>query len=378
MRIGIVTATYVPSKNGVATSTALFAQGLRALGHEVRVFAPKHPNAIVERDVIRLPGLQVSAPPDYPLLLPVGPIARGLLPVHDLDIVHTMHPFIAGHIALGWARRIGAPLLFTAHTQYHAYVHYAPTPAGPTTWALKRHVRAFAGEVDQVLAPGTAMVEVLREYGFDGPVTLLPNPVDLASFNRPVDPQVRSRLGIPPDVPLLLFVGRMGHEKGLPLLLDAFAGALAVRPELQLVMVGDGPLLASLPRTNRRNVHWVGGVAHAQVADYLLAADLFVSASTSEVLPMTFLEALAAGTPVVAVESAAARDLLGPTLASVCAPNRAALTAMVLAKLEPAALAAARGAAREVATFYAVDRRAEALAAIYQNLLARGVSARSG
>lgn len=369
MRIGIVTATYIPSKNGVATSTALFADGLRGLGHEVRVFAPKHPHAVAEADVIRLPGWQVSAPPDYPLLLPVGPIARKQLPVHDLDVVHTMHPFIAGHIARGWARRINAPLLFTAHTQYHAYVHYAPTPAGPTSWALKRHVRAFASEVDMVLAPGSAMVEALRDYGFAGPVTLLPNPVQLATFDRPIDPRVRARYAIPAAAPLLIFIGRMGHEKGLPLLLNAFADALAQRPELHLLMVGDGPLLESLAQVPRPNVHWVGGVAHSQVADFLLTADLFVSASTSEVLPMTFLEALAAGTPVVAVASAAAHDLLGPPLASICAPERAALCAKVLELLEPTRHAAARQAAREVAAFYAVERRAGALVAIYQQLL---------
>jgi 1,2-diacylglycerol 3-alpha-glucosyltransferase len=378
MRIGLVTATYVPSKNGVATSTALFAKGLRALGHEVRVFAPKHPKAVVEPDVIRLPGLQVSAPPDYPLLLPVGPIARAQLPVHDLEIVHTMHPFIAGHIARDWARRSHAPLLFTAHTQYHAYVHYAPTPAGPTTWAIKRHVRTFAAQVDLVLAPGSAMVEVLRDYGFTGPVTLLPNPVDLSTFERPVDAAVRARYHIPADAPLLVFVGRMGHEKGLTLLLEAFADALAVRPTLHLLMVGDGPLLAPLAQTAPRNVHWVGGVAHREVADYLLAADLFVSASTSEVLPMTFLEALAAGTPVVAVDSAAARDLLGPPVDGVCAPTRAALSAKLLAQLEPATHRQARRAAREAATFYAVARRAEALASIYRELLALGAPQRRG
>ena len=43
VRIGIVTATYLPSRNGVATSTALYVQGLRERGHEVRVFAPRHP-----------------------------------------------------------------------------------------------------------------------------------------------------------------------------------------------------------------------------------------------------------------------------------------------------------------------------------------------
>jgi glycosyltransferase involved in cell wall biosynthesis len=378
MRIGMVTATYVPSKNGVATSTALFAQGLRALGHEVKVFAPKHEGAQAEADVIRLPAWRAGAPSDYPLLLPVSPGARRRHPVHDLEIVHTMHPFVAGHIARDWARRSRAPLLFTAHTQYHAYVHYAPTPPGPTTWAIKRHVRAFANEVDLVLAPGSAMVEVLRDYGFAGPVTLLPNPVDLTTFARPVDVGLRLRHKIPADAPLLVFVGRMGREKGLALLLEAFADALAQRPTLHLLMVGDGPLLAPLAHAAPAHVHWVGGVPHEQVADYLRAADLFVSASTSEVLPMTFLEALAAGTPVVAVDSAAARDLLGPPINGICAPTRAALSAKLLASLEPATQLAARRTAREAATFYGVERRAQALVDIYQQLLAAPAPQRWG
>ncbi len=45
LRIGIVTATYLPSKNGVAISTHLLVEGLRALGHEIRLFAPHYPNA---------------------------------------------------------------------------------------------------------------------------------------------------------------------------------------------------------------------------------------------------------------------------------------------------------------------------------------------
>ena len=370
MRIGIVTATFTPSRNGVATSTALFARGLRALGHTVRVFAPRHPNAVPEPDVIRLPALHVSAPPDYPILLPVGPIATQQLPLHDLDVVHTMHPFIAGHIALGWARRAGVPLVFTAHTQYHAYVHYAPTPAGPTTWAVKRHVRAFAKEADLVLAPGNAIVEVLRDYGFDGPIELLANPVDLAGFLHAPDPGLRERHGVPADAPLLVYVGRMGPEKGLPMLLEAFERAREALPNLHLLMVGDGPLRAALSGRSHAQVRWVGPVPHDRVADFLLSADLFVTASTSEVQPMTFLEALAAGTPVVAVTSAAARDLLAGDLDGVCPATAHDLADKIVRTLATPDRAALRRRARDAAAEFDVEHRALALADLYARLTA--------
>lgn len=375
LRIGIVTATYTPSKNGVATSTALFVRGLRALGHEVRVFAPRHPDEVPEEGVIRLPGLQVSSPPDYPLLLPVGPMARQSLPVHDLDVVHTMHPFVAGQIALGWARRAGAPLVFTAHTQYHAYVHYAPTPAGLTTWVVKHHVRAFAGEADAVLAPGSAMIETLREYGYPGEVLRFPNPVDTATATALPDPALRARFGIPAAAPLLLYVGRMGNEKGLPLLLEAFSELRRIRPEAHLLMLGDGPLREPLAAQRPPQVHWAGAVPHAEVPRWLKSADLFVSASTSEVLPMTFLEALSADLPVVAVDSAAARDLLGGELDAISAVDRQALAHKALQHLDASERQQRLPAIRAVAAAHAVERRCEALVALYRERIAGGTGA---
>lgn len=378
MRIGIVTATYAPARNGVATSTALFAQGLRALGHTVRVFAPEHPKAAPEADVIRLPAVRSGAPADYPLLLPVGPIASRRLPIHDLDVIHTMHPFVAGRVAKAWARRSRVPVVFTAHTQYHAYIHYAPTPPAFTAWAVKRHVRAFANGVDLVLAPGAAIVEALRGYGYDGPVESMPNPVDMARYERAPDPGLRARHGVPEGAPLLVYVGRMGQEKGLPLLLEAFALARVSEPRLHLLMVGDGPLRAPLAAAGQPQVHWVGPVEHREVAAYLLAADLFVSASVTEVQPMTFLESLAAGTPVVAVASAAARDLQRGGGLEMSGTTATDLSRATLSALRAADAQERRRAARTAVLEFDVGRRAAHLAETYARLLARAPAASGG
>ena len=364
MNVGIVTATYAPSRNGVATSTALFVRGLRRLGHRVRVFAPEHPGAVPEDDVHRLPGLRSAATPDYPLLLPVGPFTSRRLPLDDLDVLHTMHPFVAGHVAHAWARRLGVPLVFTAHTQYHEYVHYAPTPAGVTAWVTKRHVAAFARAADVVLVPGAALVDVLRGYGYGGAIERMANPVDLARYAGTPDPDLRARFGVPADAPLLLYVGRMAPEKGLDSLLREVAAARRLEPRLHLWMVGDGPSLAELAARNEPQVHWVGPIDHHEVASFVRTADLFVSASVTEVQPMTFLESLASGTPIVAVDSAAARDLAGPGLA-LCGAEPGALADGILAALGAPDRAGRRRAAREAVRDFDVGVRASALADVY-------------
>jgi 1,2-diacylglycerol 3-alpha-glucosyltransferase len=312
LRIGIVSATYGPSTNGVAISTKLYADGLRSLGHDVRLFVPDHPQAAAEPGVYRLPSTRLGAPADYPILLPLG-LRRTDLPVVDLDVLHAMHPFVAGRLALHWARKRGVPLVFTAHTQYHDYVHYVPLPAPLTRQFIRHHVRTFARQAHAVLVPGQAMLKTLEQYGYRGPVTLMPNPVEVQRFQNVNARQVRQAFGIPCASPLVLFLGRLAHEKNLELLLDAVRLTLPSLPDVRLLIVGDGPAKRVLERAARDlPVSFAGTVPHQAVPPYLAAADLFVSPSLSETgTPMTFLEAFAAGTPVMtAATLSASNDLV--------------------------------------------------------------------
>lgn len=367
MRIGIVTATYAPSRNGVATSTALFARGLRALGHEVRVFAPMHPAAETENDVYRLPTTRLFSPPDYPLMLPPSARTMRALPLAGLEILHTMHPFLAGSLTQRWAAQLNVPWVFTAHTQYHAYAHYAPMPTALTRLYLRRHVPAFARRAHRVLTPGSAMEAALRADGFEGTIERLPNPVDLALFNGVASHDATEALGLEPQQRTLMYVGRMGHEKGIERLLQAFALARQAIANLALVMVGDGPQLAPLRAQAPAGVQWLGSRPNHTLPALLARADLFVSASSSEVLPMTFLESLASGTPVAAVTSDAARDLLAPH-GWMAENNPAALAALIVSLLEREQ-APLRAQARRAAQPFAVGVRAQALADTYARVM---------
>lgn len=379
MRIGIVTATYLPSRNGVATSTALYARGLRERGHEVRIFAPRHPQAREpEEGVYRLNSSfagarTLGAPADYPVMLAPGPLLTARLPLRGLDVLHTMHPFLAGRLALKWGRAAGAPVVFTAHTQYDQYLHYAPMPRRVGRAMLRPHVAAFARRVDSVLAPGRAMVEMLREYGYVGEVTLFPNPVDLASFREARGEAFRAEYGVAPDAPLVMYLGRLAAEKNLGVMLRAFAQAQASRPELRLLVVGDGPGRAEAEANAPQGVTFTGPVPYARVPGALAAADAFFTASTSEVLPMSMIEALAAGAPLVAAQSPAALDLVQPGvngLVTDATPD--ALAAGLLGVLRPDRLPALQAGARASAEQYDLPGRAAALEEVYARTVARG------
>lgn len=378
VKIGLVTTTYLPSRNGVATSTALFAQGLRAAGHEVDIYAPRHPaqtpTAPEEVGVQRLPSSMMGTPADYPLLLwPNRAVVAGL-PLAGTDLFHTMHPFLPGALAKLWGRRFHAPVVFTAHTQYDQYVHYAPMPRRVSLGLVRAHVATFARSVDRVLVPGQAMAQMLKEYGYAGPVTRMPNPVDLRAFVAASTPhtraEVRTRYDIAPQAPLVISLGRLAPEKNLGLLLDAFGLARQSRPELRLLVVGDGPARAGLEARHTQGAVFTGAVPYSEVPNLLAAADVFMTASESEVLPMSMIEALSSRTPLVAARSPAAEDLIDGQNGLISEAHAAALADALLTALHPDTLSARQEAAFLSAQQYDLKLRAADLMKVYEEVLA--------
>lgn len=381
MRIGIVTATYQPSRNGVATSTALFARGLRHRGHDVRIFAPRHPlGSADEPGVYRLNSSflgarALGAPADYPMLLAPGPVLTSRLPLKDLDVLHTMHPFLAGQLASHWSRLTGAPLVYTAHTQYEEYLHYTPIPIRLGRAMVRPHVAAFARRADAVLAPGQAMIQMLQNYGFNGPIQLMPNPVDLNSFassqvKQSQTSNFRQTYGLTPNDPVLIYLGRLAPEKNLDVLLQAFTLAKQDLPALKLIIVGGGPSQAELEKRHCKDVLFTGPLPYEQVPQALLASDAFITASTSEVLPMSMIEALAASNPLIAAHSPAALDLIQEGQnGTICPATPSALAQGIIQVMHPNQLPILKKGAKISARQYDLSVRAAALEEVYLNVL---------
>jgi glycosyltransferase involved in cell wall biosynthesis len=145
----------------------------------------------------------------------------------------------------------------------------------------------------------------------------IPNGIDSQRY-RPASAEERrtsrERLGIGDDERVALFVGRLVPEKGLEHLLEALIGVVGVVKRFRLVLVGDGPLKEELQQSAARwrvyqYVRFAG--FWPEMADWYVAADCLVLSSVSEAFPMTVLEAMASGVPVIATAVGDVPQMLG-------------------------------------------------------------------
>lgn len=313
MRIGMMADVYKPHVSGVTHYIALNKKHLEALGHEVYVFT--FGDEQVQEDesrVIRSPGLPLMDT-GYYLGLRYTSHARKLLTT--MDVVHVHHPFLSGSLALRYCRSRGVGIVFTNHTRYDLYAKvYLPVlPDVIGLTAIQAYLPAFCKACDVVVAPSHGMKEVLCDLGVEVEVKVVPNGVDIHPFQGTVKAVDRSLFGFFPEDVVLIYTGRLGAEKNLPFLLRAFSGVAQAYPQVRLLIVGDGPERDNLiDRVHHmgleKRVHITGMVPYENVPAYLACADAFVTASTTEVHPLSVIEAMAAGLPVLGIHSPGISD----------------------------------------------------------------------
>lgn len=154
-------------------------------------------------------------------------------------------------------------------------------------------------------------------------VHVIPNGVDFDRFAHAV-PLSREELGLPLESRLLVAVGRLHRQKGFDVLIDAVAPLLGADRKRHLLIAGEGPdrkaLTSQVARLGLQNhVHLPGRIE--DIPGLLKGADLFVLSSRWEGMPNVLLEALSAGTPVVATSVEGVRDILGREAQSLVVPS---------------------------------------------------------
>jgi len=317
LRIAVFTNTYRPSVNGVVNSIEAFRRGLQQAGHQVFIFAPSAPGSPADEDfVLRFPAYALRRYPEYPIPVPWAPRLARAASRLALDLVHTQHPWLLGKWGLRFARRHGLPVVTTIHTQYEMYAHYGrPFPPGLLRPALRSTVRRYCNRCTVVATPGSAMKDYLSRLGVTPPIEVVPNATDLSGFDTADGSEVRHNLGIAPAEVLYVFIGRAAKEKILDVLIQAFVKVTAQLPSARLMIVGGGPELEPLRRLAARQpcadrILLPGPVPYESVRQYHAAGDLFVTASLTEVQPLSLTEAMAAHTPVVGFDAGGVNDMV--------------------------------------------------------------------
>jgi 1,2-diacylglycerol 3-alpha-glucosyltransferase len=378
VRIGIFTNCYLPMVNGVVGAIGLLKRGFEEQGHETHIFAPAFDDyRDTEERVYRYLALDLTKEVKYPVAVPFSWKIQKIIDSLALDLIHCHHPFVLGPAGHKAARGKRIPTIYTFHTQYEQYSHYIPLPLNLVNWLSKRKIRNFCQSVAQITTPAESARELLISYGVTNPVAVIPNPTLLATAAGNGG-AIRARYGLERQR-VLITIGRIAAEKNLGLLLKSYRHILnRIDPgSIRLMIVGDGPELEKLKQTSVAlglddRVIFTGLVTPAEVPQYLAAADLFLMTSLSEVKPLSQLEALAAGVPLISVKAPGANDTIVDAVNGRLVPDDPVEIGEVVLQLlaDEIKLARYKKAARRTAERYSHSK----IAAEYLELFERTIS----
>jgi glycosyltransferase involved in cell wall biosynthesis len=289
-----------PGITGLSDLVWNWAKHLVALGDEVHIVAPY---------------LESAQPPEGTIVhrFPVPPIGyrnivghilivlRGWLEIRKLgkvDIIHAPEYLSTGIFAL---LTRDTPVVLTVPGNIYERIEHGNPFDWSATQAFKVAARLSASLCARIIVTSE---EMRRWWGKTGTPTsrmvLIPYGVDTDLF-RPI-PGARALLGISDHKRIVLYVGRLSHEKGIHHLLGAVHGVNKDIPGVELHLVGDGRLKGYLAQLARQlqieeQVIFHGWVDQPDLPLYYSAADVTVLPSLSEGLPRTMLEAMACGSP---------------------------------------------------------------------------------
>jgi glycosyltransferase involved in cell wall biosynthesis len=379
MRIVMFTNTYTPHVGGVARSVDAFACEYRRRRHEVLVVAPEfHDMPAGEEGVVRIPAIQNFNGSDFSVALWAPAKLSAELDAFEPDIVHSHHPFLLGNLAAREARSRALPLVTTHHTLYERYTHYVPADSALLRRFVIELATCYANLCDRVFAPSESVAALLEERGVETPVSVVPTGVDYPFFSQAHGGSFRAEHGIAEDCFLLGHVGRLAPEKNLGFLTDAVIAFLGERPAAKFLLAGDGPLkkkiVAAFERAGLQNrLICLGQLDHERLRHTYAAMDVFAFASLSETQGMVLTEAMAAGTPVVAIEASGVREIVADgrngrlvsreDLGEFCSCLR------WVADLDAADYRELRQSAEATGRLYSMERCAERALTIYAQLL---------
>ena len=319
MRIGIFTDSYTPFINGVTTSVLMLKKGLEKKGHTVYVVTVNNENMKYKLDergkVLRLPGVPIGIY-DY-RLTGIYPLkAINIIKKWNLDVIHCQTEFGVGTFARIIAKQLSIPLVHTYHTMYEDYIHYITKGYfNRTGKKIVEYLTLFYCDktATELVVPTKKAYELFKEkYKVDRNVYIVPTGIEEEKFylenNKGLNIiKKRESLGIKRDDFVILFVGRIGSEKNVELLLTSMRYIVNNCPKAKLLIVGDGPDLNKYKSYVKKqglekNIIFTGKVPWDSIAEYYLISDVFTTASRTETQGLTVIEAMAASLPVVCID----------------------------------------------------------------------------
>ena len=313
MKIAIFVETYLPYLNGVVTHVKILREGLIKNGHDVLVVTAdkRVKEHVIEDGILRCPAIEVKRLYGYGMSSPLSFALKKMIKDFNPDIIHIQQEFGIGLAGIRASRDLKVPLVYTLHTMYDDYVYYvAPRPLTDAAKRISRnYIRFIARRADIITGPSKKCADYLEMAGVHRKVYVIPNSVELENYtDEATSPEqraaVRDRYNIPENAFVACFCGRIGKEKGVDNLLKLWQRNTSHLDNAYLMIIGNGPEFDELVELSKAlgindRVIFTGAIPHEEIPPYYACANIYVTASLSEMYSISMLEAQASGLPVV-------------------------------------------------------------------------------
>jgi len=281
MKIGFFADSYFPRKDGQVYTVKTWKQKLEQRGHEVYVF---YPESEYDHEDNEIP-LRSVKNPWYQHYIGV-PTGTGEIP--ELDIVHCHSPGPVGLLGKYYARKKGLPDLYTFHTPLEEYI-----PQVLKLKTLTKAVRSVYSYLDtKFLRSFDKVTSNTNEMPRGVDFIKLPVGIDMEFF-RPTRDSFLEEENL--ERPVAGYSGRLSEEKNIDLLIEYFEEV-----DGTLIIAGEGRDEKRLKSMASENVVFKDFIDREKLPEYYSYLDVFVTASDSDTLSLTTLEASSCGTPVLA------------------------------------------------------------------------------
>lgn len=325
MNIAIFADTYKPIKNGVVTVVDTEKRALEKLGHKVILFTIKCPGyKDDEKNVYRFRSISgASIGTENRLAVVDYRRVFKIIKRNKIDVIHNHTEFTLGTAAYYVAKRYKIPIVMTTHTEWeHYYRHYFKVVGRLLTRRMVHQIlRRIVRKSDYLLCPSQKIKDYYERVAPKRKSVVIPNGLEVSDFIKDIGSldkdAIRKSMGLEKDDIVGMFVGRVSKEKRAALLVDELIKAFK-QPNMKnakFIIVGDGHLLEQskqlvIESGLESQFIFTGFVQWEKIYKIYAVADYYATASISEVAPITVLEALFSGLPIVGANDMALYDKL--------------------------------------------------------------------
>lgn len=314
LKIGLFNECFPPIQDGVSQVVENYARLLHERGNDVTVATAKipffdYPQTYHVKNIASIPVLpRLPYRVGLPIwMVPVQPIMR-----FKADIMHLHSPFTAGRIALKLGKKNHVPVVATFHSKYRDDFKHSVKSDTITDFMLK-HIMEVFEQADEVWVPQESVIDVMRSYGYKGPVEVVSNAIDYdvhkLNYNI-LRQQARTMHGIEDNTPCFLFVGQITKEKRVDYILRVLAELKKKNYKFRAYFVGkgywaDNLRIGIIQNRLRDCVEYKGQISDRSALQlFYAAADLFLFPSLYDTFGLVIREAAAHHTPSVLMSDA--------------------------------------------------------------------------